>query len=131
LTLQTLVKFLWGHSKVAVMMTCMQFNRAATAVWSRLLVCYTQNAAKVCVCLHHLSFLASRYPVWAPGSVMNPDSSVDFGTILYKVCACVFVCLLTLFPYCLLSLYFLTYLFTSLLIYFHTCLSTSSRMSLK
>ena len=45
---------------------------------------------------------------------MRLDSFVDFGAI---------VCLLTFLAYFLLSLYFLPYLFTSLLVYFVTYLS--------
>jgi len=55
---------------------------------------------------------------------MQRDSRIDF------VCLCVYLTsfLTFFFPYFLLSLCFLSYLFTSLLIYFLTYLSTPSRI---
>ena len=75
-----------------------------------------------------LIFVGSNWFIYnapyGPGAVMLPDAFVD-----YNLCVCLFVCLFVYFPfflpYFLLSLYFLPYLFNSLLVYFVTYLPTS------
>jgi len=67
-------------------------------------------------------------PRTGSGAVIHRNSCVDFGAI-YIVCLCVLFNFLTFFLfYFLLSLCFVPYLFTSLLVDFLTYLSTSSRI---
>ena len=66
-----------------------------------------------------------KTPRTCSSAVMPCDSCVDFGTI-YVVCLFVYLTLFLFLLYCLLSLCIVSYLFTSLLGYFLTYLSTPS-----
>jgi len=77
----------------------------------------------VCPTMAYLAFCKGTIA----GMVMRHDSCVDFGAV-YIVCLCVYLTsfLTFFFPYFLLNLCFLSYLFTSVLVYFLTYLSTPS-----